>query len=116
MGGDVDPAQDDRREMSFLEFLAGYLLTLGVMVAGALLADSYFNWGPYRGVVLSVGVLYLLAAAVYPGWLFQIVRRVRWFGAIESDELMRFILVLLGGLLLAAVVLWGSVGRLLVRQ
>jgi hypothetical protein len=108
----MDTSRGEPREMSFLEFLAGYLVTLGAMVGGGLFLESYFGWSPLRGLFLAGAILYLLAAALYPGWLFQVVRRVRWFGSIESDELIRALLIILGFAMLGVFALWHPLERL----
>ncbi len=107
--------QDQDREPAFPEFLAGYFVTLAAVVCGALLAEEYLDLEPYRGMVLSVSLLYLLAALAYPGWLFQIVRRVRWFGAIESDGAMRVVLIVLGLVLLLVFAAWSSLAGLILK-
>ena len=109
----MDTSRGEPREMSFLEFFAGYIVTLAAIVGGGLFLESYFGLAQFRGLFLAGAILYLLAAALYPGWLFQVVRRVGWFRSIETDELIRALLVVLGLALLGVFALWHPLDRLI---
>ena len=98
--------EDEGPEPSFIQFLGGYLLILASGIGSAIAAERYLGLDLYRAAFAWGGMLFLLAAATYPSWLYQIVRRVRWFGLIDSDGGMRAVLVVLGAILLVLAAIW----------
>jgi hypothetical protein len=72
-----------------------YFAVLFTTTAFAILIHSRFNLGLDRSTLIAAGMLFLITATGQPWWLFDTVRRVRWFGMIESDRAMQWVLVLL---------------------
>jgi hypothetical protein len=78
-------------------FLTVYLGSMVLIIAGALLADTFLAIHPIRGGSIGCGALFLLAASRRPWWIYATVRRLGWFSKIESDRVLCTLLSVIGG-------------------
>jgi len=76
-----------------------YLGILAVGVALSLYIDARYHLGDDRSIGLALGPIFLLTATGWPWWLYDTIRRVRWFGLIKNDTAMRVVLAVIGGFL-----------------
>jgi hypothetical protein len=76
----------------FLTVYIGSLLFVGVLAFGAAILGA--NW--LRSAAFGVAIIFLLAAARRPWWLFATIRRVGWFSLIEEDRAISVVLAVLG--------------------
>ncbi len=84
------------RAPSLRTFLMVYVGTLMGGVGLALYLERAHNVPGHRVIFGFVGLLFLLASSGYPWWLYESIRRVGWFAAIESDKTMRMLLRVIG--------------------
>jgi hypothetical protein len=87
-------------ELSFGRFVLGYLVILAGVLGLTFAGEHYLHVGSTRLIFGLCGLLFLVAAGGWPAWVYQVVRRVRWFARIESDQTMRLVLVGLGSALI----------------
>ena len=80
-----------------------FVVHWGIIVAGVALSfyiDAHYHVGKLRSVALPLAPIFLLAATGWPWWLYETVRRARWFGLIRNDTAMRVILAVIAGFLI----------------
>lgn len=68
---------------------------IGTLLAGIAVEEWYGIDAERTGTFIFAGI-FLLASTGWPWWLYASVRRLGWFGAIESGRTMRIVLVVLG--------------------
>ena len=83
-----------------------YFALLIVGVTASIILDDHYHLGENRSIGLSLGPLFLLTASGWPWWLYDTVRRVRWFAIITNDTAMKVVLAIIGGALLLMGVGW----------
>jgi membrane associated rhomboid family serine protease len=72
---------------------------LGVIAAGAIAAfigATLFHYPFERIALVYAGCLYVVASTGRPAWLYQTLSMSGLFGLIESDRVLKFLLVVLG--------------------
>ena len=85
-----------------------YFGTLIVGVALAFAMDMLFHLHAIRGLCLYCGLLFFAGAADRPRVAFLMMREVRWFGLIKSDQTVRAFMWVLGFAMLVAAALLRS--------
>ncbi len=96
--------RDTGRELTTRVFVLVYGGSLVIGTASAFAVQSAWGISPYRVMVAEGSLLFLGASLGRPWWLYETIRRLGWFGLIESDRAMRLVLLVLGlGLLTAAI-------------
>jgi hypothetical protein len=93
--------QQATESLPYPQFLLGYLTGLAGTVGLAVGGKLAFGIDPFATGFLTIGVLYLLAAAQRPRIVYLILRNVSWFGSIRNIPLLRGIMFVLGIVLLA---------------
>ncbi len=96
--GMMVPSDQDRN----LQPWQRILIYLGVLVVGIALSiyiNDHYHVGDDRSIGLALGPIFLLAATGWPWWLYDTIRRVRWFGLIRNETAMHIVLAVIGGLL-----------------
>ena len=78
-----------------------------VGVGGAVVAERWYGLPSERGILLTCGGVFLLAAMGRPWWLYAAIRRLGWFAAITNDIAMRLLLAVIGAGLIAGALLLG---------
>ena len=97
----------DGRRLSVWHFAATYIGSLlGALGVALWLRAAYGMDGEYA-MLGAVGGVFVLSALGWPWWLYETIRRVGWFAAIENDRAMRILLVVLGGGLLVVAAMHG---------
>ena len=101
-----DPQQfaDAGREESEIGVLPGYLLfmlALLSLIVFSHFVHGYLGWTFIRTGVASLGLLYLVAAAKRPRWVWRVMRRVGFFRGLP-DSVLRPLFLALSALLFAA--------------
>lgn len=98
------PEEDERREVTYGYFLAGYFILLFALVSLGLAGERWFGIDYYRSACVLCGGMFVLAGAGVPRTLYLVVRNTGWFSLIEDPMVMRGLLVVLGaGLILFGV-------------
>jgi len=77
-------------------FLGVYVGWILVSIAAAFYLQHLFGLDARRGVLIVSGGIMVFASSGHPWWLFETIRRVRWFGSIRSDGTMRAVMLALG--------------------
>jgi hypothetical protein len=91
-----DPSSPHRHRVTVSVFITVYVATLIVALALAIGLEALYGVSAYRTIVIFSGGMFLLASTGRPWWLYETIRRLRWFALIERDAVMRVILFLVG--------------------
>jgi len=91
----------------FIAVYTGFVLG---SVGLALLLDQALGLPARGGVLVLSGGIFVVASSGRPWWLYETMRRVRWFGSIRSDATMRMLLLLIGVFAVVAGLLMASGG------
>ncbi|MCP4355381.1 MAG: hypothetical protein GY793_07065 [Proteobacteria bacterium] len=65
------------------------IITIGIIIAGAISFISDFNWIDI--ILIYGGFIYLIAGIGRPYWFFLVVRRTSWFQYIRNDSIIRLV-------------------------
>ncbi|HET7230212.1 MAG TPA: hypothetical protein VFJ16_09430 [Longimicrobium sp.] len=84
------------RVPSLRVYIAVYAGSLFAAVGLALYLEHAYGIPGKRALLWSCGLEFLVASTGRPWWLYQTIRRVGWFSAIESDTAMRVFLGVIG--------------------
>ena len=95
----------EQRSLRTGHFFAVYVGMLVVGVGGAVVAERWYGLPSERGILLTCGGVFLLAAMGRPWWLYAAIRRLGWFAAITNDIAMRLLLAVIGAGLIAGALL-----------
>jgi len=87
--------------LPYPKFLAGYFTGLIGGIGLAVGGKAVFGIDPYGTIFVVGGLVYLVAAAQRPRIVYLVLRNVGWFRSIDSIRTLRWIMFLLGLLLLA---------------
>jgi hypothetical protein len=90
---------DDRFQIRFGQFLAGYFASMIGVVGLALLLERLYHVEGIRTIFVGGGVLFLVASTGRPWFWYQVIRNTGWFGHIRNGTVMRTLLAVLGLLL-----------------
>lgn len=93
------PELEERAGLNTWQRVLIYLGILAVGVTLSIYIDDHYHVGGDRAIGLALGPVFVLAATGWPWWLYGTIRRVRWFGLIKSDTVMRLALLVIGGFL-----------------
>jgi hypothetical protein len=92
----MDTLESAPRALKTWQRVVIYFALLVVLVAISVTIDFRFHLGVDRSTAITGGALFLVTATGRPWWLFDTIRRVRWFALISSDHAMRWVLAVLG--------------------
>jgi hypothetical protein len=65
-------------------FIGVYVGWILLSLAGAFYLQHLFGLDPRRGVLIVSGATCVVASSGHPWWLYETIRRVRWFGSIQE--------------------------------
>jgi hypothetical protein len=77
-------------------FIGVYVGWIVVSLAAAFYLQHLYGLDARRGVLVVSGGIMVLASSGHPWWLYETLRRVRWFGSIRSDGTLRPIMLAIG--------------------
>ena len=77
-------------------FIGVYVGWIVLSIAGAFYVQHLSGLDARRGVLVTSGAIMILASSGHPWWLYETLRRVRWFGSIRSDGIMRAVMLAVG--------------------
>jgi len=100
-----DPSSLHRGKTTVGVFITVYVATLVTAVALALGLESLYDIQGEGTILVFCGAMFLLASTGKPWWLYETIRRVRWFAFIERDAVMRAVLAVIGAFCIAGGVL-----------
>ena len=92
----------ERRAPTAGQWIAVYLGMFVVLlgVNALLVFTAHVDWA--RTALIECGLLFLLASSGRSWWLLGTIRRAGWFGYIESDTVIRWLLGAVGVLLVVS--------------
>ena len=96
LAGVGDPSSPNQGRVTVTLFIAVYVTSLVVAVALAIALERLYHVNARRTTLVFCGGMFLAASTGHPWWLYETIRRVRWFALIGSDRAMRVVLVLFG--------------------
>lgn len=91
-----DGSSPNRGRVTVGVFITVYVAILILAVSLAFGLKGLYHVPAERTVPVSLGGMYLVASTGRPWWLYETVRRVRWFALFESDAVMRVVLAVIG--------------------
>jgi len=100
-----DPSSPHRARVTVRLFITVYAATLVLAVGLAFGLEALYGINSYRTIAVSCGTMFLVASTGRPWWLFETIRRVRWFALIQRDSVMRTLLAAIGVLCIATGIL-----------
>jgi hypothetical protein len=77
-------------------FIGVYVGWILLSLAGAFYLQHLFGLDPRRGVLIVSGATCVVASSGHPWWLYETIRRVRWFGSVRNDGTMRSTMFAIG--------------------
>jgi predicted transporter len=86
-------------DIDWSRFLLGYVAILAAILAAAFALHQWLGIQGERSIYRLVGLLFVIAAIGRPPYLYRVVRNTGWFSGIESDRMMRTVLLILAALL-----------------
>jgi hypothetical protein len=86
----------NRRAPTVGVFIGVYVGWIVVSLAAAFSLQHLYGLDARRGVLVVSGGIMALASSGHPWWLYETLRRVRWFGSIRSDGTLRPIMLVIG--------------------
>lgn len=91
-----DGSSPNRDRVTVGVFITVYVAVLILAVSLAFGLEGLYHVPAVRTVPVFLGGMYLVASTGRPWWLYETVRRVRWFALFESDGVMRVVLAVIG--------------------
>jgi hypothetical protein len=77
-------------------FIGVYVGWIFLSLAGAFYLQHLYGLDARLGVLVVSGATFVVASSGHPWWLYETIRRVRWFGSIRNDGTMRSIMFAIG--------------------